>query len=90
MAVIKSYITQFRREIAQQDLRRIKHSKKDQLFFLWAGETVLGKPFYYRLQGPSFILEFDHWHADPTHTHSVWRDKDEVNLLRENYKKFRH
>jgi hypothetical protein len=31
-------------------------------------------PHYYRLQGPTFVLEFDNSRNDGTHIHSVWRD----------------
>ena len=31
-------------------------------------------PQYYRLQGPTFLLEFDNSRNGGTHIHSVWRD----------------
>jgi hypothetical protein len=31
-------------------------------------------PHYYRLQGPTFVLEFDNSRNGGTHIHSVWRD----------------
>jgi hypothetical protein len=31
-------------------------------------------PHYYRLQGPTFVLEFDNSRNEGTHIHSVWRD----------------
>jgi hypothetical protein len=31
-------------------------------------------PHYYRLQGPTFLLEFDNSRNSGTHIHSVWRD----------------
>ena len=42
--------------------------------FGWAGSTRRGVPHYYRLQGPTFVLEFDNSRNDGTHIHSVWRD----------------
>ena len=32
------------------------------------------RPQYYRLQGPTFLLEFDNSRGGGTHIHSVWRD----------------
>jgi hypothetical protein len=31
-------------------------------------------PQYYRLQGRTFLLEFDNSRNSGTHIHSVWRD----------------
>lgn len=42
--------------------------------FGWAGSLVPGEPHYYRLQGPTFLLEFDNSRNSGTHIHSVWRD----------------
>lgn len=42
--------------------------------FGWAGSTRRGVPHYYRLQGPTFVLEFDNSRNSGTHIHSVWRD----------------
>ena len=42
--------------------------------FGWAGSTRPGVPHYYRLQGPTFLLEFDNSRNSGTHIHSVWRD----------------
>ncbi len=39
-----------------------------------AGGTRPGVPHYYRLQGPTFLLEFDNSRNSGTHIHSVWRD----------------
>jgi hypothetical protein len=33
-----------------------------------------GPTHYYRLQGPTFLLEFDNSRNSGTHIHSVWRD----------------
>ena len=42
----------------------------------WAGSLRPGQPHYYRLQGPTFLLEFDNSRNSGTHIHSVWRDFD--------------
>ena len=46
----------------------------DQLRFVWAGETDKGKKHYYRIQGPTFLIEFDNTQNDGNHVHSTWRD----------------
>jgi hypothetical protein len=44
--------------------------------FAWAGTTEKGKPHYYRVQGPKFLIEFDASQDDGNHVHTVWRDFD--------------
>lgn len=44
--------------------------------FSWAGPTApaTGRPHYYRLDGPRFLVEFDNGQNGANHIHSVWRD----------------
>lgn len=44
--------------------------------FAWAGPTERGKPHYYRVQGPGFLIEYDASQNDGNHVHTVWRDFD--------------
>jgi hypothetical protein len=44
------------------------------LRFGWSGSLTPGRPHYYRLQGATFLLEFDNSRNSGTHIHSVWRD----------------
>jgi len=53
---------------------RIDRSGFEALRFGWSGSLEPGRPHYYRLQGSSFLLEFDNSRNDGTHIHSVWRD----------------
>jgi len=46
----------------------------DGLWFAWAGPTSPGAPHYYRVQGPSLLIEWDNTQRDANHAHSVWRD----------------
>jgi hypothetical protein len=42
--------------------------------FAWAGATERGKPHYYRVQGPRFLIEYDASQDGGNHIHTVWRD----------------
>ena len=56
--------------------------------FAWAGATERGKPHYYRVQGPAFLIEYDASQNDGNHIHTVWRDFDGDfgrDLLREHH-----
>jgi ribosome-binding factor A len=57
-------------------LAQIQKAGLDKLWFTWAGYTehVLGKPYYYRIQGPSIIIEYDNSQNNANHIHTVIRD----------------
>jgi hypothetical protein len=46
----------------------------DKIHFAWAGSGEPGQGHYYRLQGPTFLLEYDNTQNDANHVHSAWRD----------------
>ncbi|WAU82544.1 DUF3500 domain-containing protein [Streptomyces sp. Qhu-G9] len=46
----------------------------DEVHFSWAGSLTAGEPHYYRVQGPSVLIEYDNTQRHANHAHSVWRD----------------
>ena len=59
---------------AAERMEKLKKAGLDAIAFAWAGETEKGKKHYYRLQGPTFLVEYDNTQNDGNHIHSVWRD----------------
>ena len=55
-------------------LRAAERAEADAMHFAWAGEIERGRPHYYRLQGPTFLVEYDNTQNDANHVHAVWRD----------------
>ena len=41
--------------------------------FAWAGETERRRGHYYRLQSPSFLVEYDNTQDGANHVHAAWR-----------------
>ncbi|MEE2827149.1 MAG: DUF3500 domain-containing protein [Planctomycetota bacterium] len=74
MQLIDHYLGRLRSELAEQDLRKIESAGRDKLFFAWAGSTEKGKPHYYSIQGPTFVMEYDNTQNQANHVHTVWRD----------------
>ena len=74
LEIVRTYLANHPGEMARQALARIERAGLARTRFGWAGSTRPGVPHYYRLQGPSFLLEFDNSRNSGTHIHSVWRD----------------
>ncbi|MDP9364609.1 MAG: DUF3500 domain-containing protein, partial [Chloroflexota bacterium] len=53
---------------------RVEAAGRKELHFGWAGSVEPLTPHYYRVQGPTFLLEFGNSRNGGTHIHSVWRD----------------
>jgi len=74
MKVIETYTVQMADDVAADRLAKIKAAGFEKVTFAWAGETEVGKKHYYRIQGPTFLVEYDNTQNDGNHVHSVWRD----------------
>ena len=80
--VIVGYISRLPKEPADRHLERLEQGDLSQFTFAWAGKPERGKPRYYRVQGPSFLVEFENAQIggglpnEANHIHTVWRDPD--------------
>jgi hypothetical protein len=72
--IIQGYLGAQAEPMAADLLGRMRAAGMEQMRFGWAGTTEPRRPHYYRLQGPTFLLEFDNSRNGGTHIHSVWRD----------------
>jgi hypothetical protein len=54
--------------------RRPAWSHLGELHFGWAGSLEAGEGHYYRLQGPTFLVEYDNTQNGANHIHTVMRD----------------
>lgn len=90
LVLLKLYLNRYRPETAAESLAKITAAGLDQVCFAWAGGFERGDGNYYRLQGPTFLIEFDNTQNDANHIHTVFRDfKDDFgrDLLAEHYAK---
>ena len=72
MQLIRTYTSAMAFEVAEARMARLRSGGLDRIIFSWAGGAQPGKPFYYRLLGPAFLVEYANPQGD--HAHSVWRD----------------
>ena len=72
--LLEYYAYRHRPEVAEDDLKKIEAAGFDKVHFAWAGSTESGEPHYYRIQGPTFLVEYDDVQNNANHIHTVWRD----------------
>ena len=74
MAVIDAYVSLMTPDVAALRAANLRKAGVERISFAWAGGAERGKKHYYRVQGPTFLIEFDNTQDDGNHVHSVWRD----------------
>lgn len=86
--LIAEYLSTMPTELAATRMGLIEEEGMSNVHFGWAGALKLGKAHYYRIQGATFLIEFDNTQNNANHVHTVWRDfKGDFgrDLLREHY-----
>jgi hypothetical protein len=74
MKVVNLYTGKMADDIASDRMAKLRKAGIEKIAFAWAGESERGKKHYYRIQGPTFLIEHDNSQNDGNHVHSVWRD----------------
>lgn len=72
-ALMEEYVHNVPGQAAAAREEQIQKAGKN-IFFAWAGGVNKGDPHYYRIQTPSFLIEYDCTQDNANHIHSVWRD----------------
>ena len=74
-------------------LRDVDDGGFGELRFAWAGGTEVGQAHYYRIHGPTILVEYDNQQNNANHIHTVWRDLRHDfggDLLADHYRTHKH
>ena len=79
MDLLKEYCATLPEPVGNARLDAITRAGVEDVHFAWAGATEPGIGHYYRVQGPTFLVEFVNTQPDAAgnianHIHCVWRD----------------
>jgi hypothetical protein len=76
LQLLSVYVHRYTQSFAAEMMHEIEQAGLEKLQFAWAGarERALGKPHYYRIQGPTIIIEYDNTQNNANHVHTVVRD----------------
>ncbi len=72
--LIEEYASNMPEDLAQARVQRVRKAGLNKLVFAWMGGQERGELHYYRVQGPTFLIELDNTQDNGNHIHSVWRD----------------
>jgi len=72
--LIQLYVGRVTAAAAKDALARVDRAGFAKVRFAWAGGTEPGQPHYYRIHGPTLLIEYDDTQNDANHIHTVYRD----------------
>lgn len=76
--LIMAYLQRYHVTLKNQQWAELEKNGLDKIHFAWLGdqqpETGTGHGHYYRVHGPTFLIEFDNTQNGGNHIHSVVRD----------------
>lgn len=87
------YLNNMAADVATTQRDAIDDAGLDALYFAWAGSAERGEAHYYRLHGPTVLIEYDNIQNGANHIHAVWRDLQDdfaEDLLRQHYEQHAH
>jgi len=73
-ALVEEFAYRMPNELADATMAEIRKPALDKVYFTWVGGTNRNDQYYYRVHGPSFLIEFNNTQNQGNHIHSVWRD----------------
>jgi hypothetical protein len=74
LAIVENYFADLSTDLAERERARFTKHALDDLHFAWAGEKAGNEPWYWRVQGSYFAIEFVYPRGDENHAHRIWRD----------------
>ena len=98
LRLIRVYLQNFEDGISGDMVSRMSEAGLDAISFAWMGTTP-GEPYYYRIHGPTLLIEFDNAYPPGSdsgpinHIHTVLRNPGNDygdDLLREHYQTSPH
>jgi len=72
--LIELYTARLVPAAARDALARLDRAGFGKVHFAWAGSFESGQKHYYRVHGPTLLIEYDNTQNDANHIHTVYRD----------------
>jgi hypothetical protein len=92
-SLIELYVGRMNAASAKDVMVRIDRAGFEKVRFAWAGGIEPGAPHYYRIHGPTVLIEYDNTQNDANHIHTVYRDLERDlggDALRAHYRRDPH
>lgn len=72
--LLNEYLRNVSPDVAAERRQAILSAGLDRIHFAWWGEAEPNQRHHYRVQGPTFVIEFNNTQNEANHIHSMWRN----------------
>ena len=72
--LLGEYLKNMPADVAARRRTGLMQAGLEKIHFAWWGETERNQRHYYRVQGPTFLIEYNNTQNNANHVHSYWRD----------------
>ncbi|MFQ5734716.1 MAG: DUF3500 domain-containing protein [Planctomycetaceae bacterium] len=72
--LLDEYLKNMPSDISAERRRRIEKAGVGNIHFAWWGDKTPNKRHAYRVQGPTFVIEYNNTQNDANHLHTIWRN----------------
>jgi len=72
--LLEEYLKNIATDLAAERRELINAAGMDNVYFAWWGDADLNQRHHYRVQGPTFIIEYNNTQNEANHVHSMWRN----------------
>ena len=73
MRLVQAYVGNASTDVVKRETEMLRAAGIEKVHFAWAGGSEPGQPHYYRVHGPTILIEYDNTQDGANHIHSVWR-----------------
>ena len=89
--MVFSFLRHLRSQLAAAEIRQVEEGGIENIYFAWMGGLNPDENHYFRIHGPTFVLEYDN--AQGNHAHLVWHSRTNdfgADALRRHYETSPH
>lgn len=74
--LLNEYLKNMPEDVVAERRERIRKAGMDNIYFAWWGSSERNERHAYRVQGPTFLIEYNNTQNSANHVHSIWRNMD--------------
>jgi len=72
--LLTEYLRNLPEDVTSERRQQINAAGMDKIYFAWWGDAEPNQRHHYRVQGPTFVIEYNNTQNQANHVHSMWRN----------------
>jgi hypothetical protein len=72
--LLSEYLLNVPGDVSSERRQAINSAGMDKIYFAWWGDPEPNQRHHYRVQGPTFVIEYNNTQNQANHVHSMWRN----------------